>query len=221
MSKRGPSSVRLAIVGFAALVVVLAGLGISVAVVAGVADGVHAAASRLTSAPVTVPARRGTVTEQMEILTGEVQRERHIVTSYGQGFGPMYTNADWSVRAGDTVVVRITSYDDGAAPLTGAQMMFDRVAGTIGGTETVDGTAVRSVANDEVAHTFTVVGLRLNLPIPAAPTGGSVTVVARFVARRAGTFVWQCYAPCGSGPNLMGGPMATMEWMEGKVQVLR
>jgi hypothetical protein len=220
VNRSGLSGVRLAIVVLAVLVVVLAGLGVSVGVVAAVAYGVRAAAIQLTAAPPTPPARSRTVTEAMEILTGKVQRERHIVTRYGQGFGPMYTNASWNVHVGDTVVLRITSYDDGAAPLTGAQTMFDRVEGTLGGTETVDGRPVRAVANDEVAHTFTVVGLGLNLPVPAAPSGGSVTVVARFVARRAGSFVWQCYAPCGSGPNLMGGPMATMGWMEGKVQVL-
>jgi hypothetical protein len=220
VNRSGPSGFRLAVVVLVALVVVLAGLGVSVGVVAAVAVGVRAAANQLTSAPPTRAARSGTVTEAMEILTGKVQRERHIVTRYGQGYGPMYTNAFWSVHVGDTVVVRITSYDDGAAPLTGAQTMFDRVEGTLGGTETVDGRPVQAVPNDEVAHTFTVVGLGLNLPIPAAPSGGSVTVVARFVAQRAGSFVWQCYAPCGSGPNLMGGPMATMGWMEGKVQVL-
>ncbi len=220
MSRGGPSSARLVTVVLVSLVVVLAGLGISVAVVGGVADGVRAAASRLTSASAGLPARSHTVTEKMEILTGTVQRQRHIVTRFGQDFGPMYTHAFWSVHVGDTVVVRITSYDTGPAPLTGSQMMYDRVEGTLGGVETVDGASVRTVPNDEVAHTFTVVGLGLNLPIPAAPSTGPVTVVARFVARRAGTFVWQCYAPCGSGPNMMGGPMATMRWMEGKVKVL-
>ncbi|WP_276968641.1 hypothetical protein, partial [Metallibacterium scheffleri] len=116
--------------------------------------------------------------------------------------------------------LRITSYDDGAAPLTGAQTMFDAVQGTVGGIESVDGKPVSSVPNADVSHTFTVVGLGLNMPVPAAPTGGSVTVVARFVAERAGTFVWQCYAPCGSGENSMGGPMSTMGWMEGTVRVL-
>ena len=220
MSRREPSSVRLVAAVLAVLVVVLGGLGISVAVVAGVADGVRAAANRLTSASAALPARPRTVTEQMQILTGTVQIERHIVTRFGQDFGPMYTHPFWSVHVGDTVVVRITSYDTGPAPLTGSQVMYDRVEGTIGGVETVDGAPVRNVPNDEVAHTFTVPGIGLNLPIPAAASGRTVTVVARFVARRAGNFVWQCYAPCGSGPTMMGGPMATMGWMEGKVQVL-
>ncbi len=202
-----------------ALVGVLAGLGISVGVVAGIVTGVRAAADQVASAP-RRPSAHATVTEAMEILTGAVQRRRHIVTRRGPDFGPMYTHAYWSVRRGDTVVLRITSYDDGPAPLTGAQMAYDTVRGTLGGVEEVDGKAVTHMANTDVAHTFTVPALRLNLPIPAAPTGGTVTVVARFVASRAGSFLWQCYAPCGSGTGSMGGPMATTGWMEGRVQVL-
>lgn len=85
------------------LVAVLAGLGVSVAVVAGLADGVGAAASQLTSSKVAPPPARRTVTESMELLTNAA-------------FGPRYTNASWSVQAGDTVVLKIKSYDDGSAP---------------------------------------------------------------------------------------------------------
>ena len=185
---------------------VLASLGISVAVVSGIAEGVRGVGDQLSVAkPVaTDPA---TVSESMEILTNNP-------------FGPRYTHTSWSVREGETVILRITSYDDGTAPLTGAQTMYDHVTGTLGGTETVEGRQTSSVPNDDVAHTFTVVGLGLNLVVPAAPTGGSVTVVARFVADRSGTFVWQCYAPCGSGSNSMGGAMSTKDWMEGTVRVL-
>ncbi|MDA8287394.1 MAG: hypothetical protein M0014_02880, partial [Actinomycetota bacterium] len=153
---------------------------------------------------------RGAVSESMVIATGKMD---------GHPGWPRYTNASWSVRKGEVVTLRITSYDDGTAPLTGAQTMFDRVQGTRGGTETVDGRSISSIPNGDIAHTFTVVGLGWNVPIPAAPTGGSVAVVARFVARRAGTFVWQCYAPCGSGSNSMGGAMSTKGWMEGTVKV--
>lgn len=218
--RRGTGVTRAPALVVVALVGILAALGASVAVVAGVAGGVRAAADRLASAPAAPAGHHATVTESMEILTGAMQQRRHIVTPYGADFGPMYTNASWSVREGETVVLRITSYDDGPAPLTGAQTMFDNVEGTLGGTELVDGKPVRSVPNGDITHTFTVVGLGLNLPIPAAPTGGSVTVVARFVATRTGSLVWQCYAPCGSGPNAMGGPMSTRGWMEGRIRVI-
>ncbi len=194
------------------LAALLVGLGLSVAAVAAVAEGVRRAATAPSTAPAGPTSPSRTVTESMRLLTGRMD---------GHPGWPRYTNASWSVQADDTVVLRITSYDDGAAPLGGMQaMMFDQVHGTVGGTETVDGKPVRAVANTDVAHTFTVVGIGLNLPIPAAPTGGSVTVVARFVVHRAGSYLWQCYAPCGSGVNSMGGAMSTERWMEGTVKVV-
>ena len=201
---RGPGFVVVALGG------IVVGLVVSVFAVAGIALGLRGAVKPVSA--LQRVAGDGTVVESMTIETGAMD---------GHPGWPRYTHTHWTVRAGETVVLRVTSYDDGAAPLTGAQTIYDRVQGTLGGTETVDGRQLSSVPNGDVAHTFTVVGLGLNLPIPAAPTGGSVTVVARFVAGRAGTFVWQCYAPCGSGPNSMGGAMSTTGWMEGTVRVLR
>ncbi|MHB1500427.1 MAG: cupredoxin domain-containing protein [Candidatus Dormibacteria bacterium] len=204
---RGGWPWRLPAIVLVVLLGILVSLGVSVAAIAGIADGVHVVASQLAAAKAGPAHALGSVTESMELQTDKQ-------------YGPQYTHASWTVHQGETVVLRITSYDDGAAPLTGVQTMFTRVEGTLGGLESVDGTPVRSVPNQDLAHTFTVPGLGLNLPIPAAPTGGSVTVVARFVASRTGSFVWQCYAPCGSGSNSMGGAMSTMGWMEGRVKVV-
>ena len=200
---KGPLFVVIVLAG------IVAGLVGSVFAVAGIALGLRDAV-KPTGTVQTIRAV-GTVAESMTIETGAMD---------GHPGWPRYTNAFWSVRAGQSVVLRITSYDTGTAPPGGVQTMFDAVSGTVSGTETVDGKAVHFVANTQIAHTFTVVGLGLNLPIPAAPAGGSVTVTARFVAQRTGTFVWQCYAPCGSGARSMGGAMATMGWMEGRIHVL-
>ncbi len=193
----------------ATLAVIFAGLAVTVAAVAGIAQGVSTASGHLAAS--TRPLTGGPpVTESMEILTGKMD---------GRSGWPRYTNASWSVHAGQSVTIKITSYDDGTAPPMGSQAMYNTVEGTVGGTETVDGRTIRGMPTEDVAHTFTIVALRLNLPIPAAPTGGSVTVVARFVPKVTGVFMWQCYAPCGSGKNAMGGAMSTMGWMEGKVTV--
>lgn len=206
---RGARAVTLVAV---TLVAIFVGLGASVAAVAGIADGVRVASGQLASSRTPASPFVGTpVTESMTILTGKED---------GRPGWPRFTHATWSVHAGQVVTVRITSHDDGTAPLMGSQTMYDTVEGTVGGTETVDGRAVRTVATENIAHTFTVVALGLNLPVPAAPTGGTVTVVARFVPKLTGSFVWQCYAPCGSGMNSMGGAMSTMSWMEGKVRVI-
>jgi hypothetical protein len=190
-------------------------LAVGVLAVAGAARGIVETASRTADVPTTPVASStrgavGAVTESMTILTGKMDHH--------PGW-PRYTHAFWAVRAGEVVTLRITSYDDGTAPLTGAQMMYDRVSGTIGDVEEVDGRPVSSIPDEDVAHTFTVVGLGLNLVLPAAPPGRTVTVVARFVPRRTGVFLWQCYAPCGSGPNSMGGAMASPGYMEGRVTV--
>lgn len=192
------------------LAAALVALGVSVAAVAGVATGVRVASDQFASTKAGAPVR-ASVTESMEVLTGKMD---------GHPGWPRYTHTTWTVRKGELVTLRVTNYDDGTAPLSGAQVMYDRVEGTLGGTELVDGRAVPFVPNDDISHTFTVVGLGLNLPVPAAPAGRSVTVVARFVATRSGVFVWQCYAPCGSGRNSMGGAMSTLGWMEGTVRVL-
>jgi plastocyanin len=129
-----------------------------------------------------------------------------------------YSNAFWTVKKGQTVVLTITSNDDGTAPLPNGSP-FTQVQGTVGGTELVNGSPVSSVANQDVAHTFTVPGLGLNVVIPAAPKGGTVTVQATFKADKAGTFNWQCEAPCGTGSTGWGGPMATPGYMQGTVTV--
>ncbi|MDA8077073.1 MAG: hypothetical protein M0Z40_18000 [Actinomycetota bacterium] len=200
---KGPMFVVLVLAG------IVVGLFASVFAVAGIALGLRDAVK--PSNNVAHVATRGTVVESMTIETGAMD---------GHPGWPRYTNPFWTVHVGQTVVLRITSYDTGTAPLSGVQTMFDAVNGTASGTESVDGKNIRSVPNTQIAHTFTVVGLGLNLPIPAAPAGGSVTVTARFVAQRSGAFVWQCYAPCGSGPNSMGGAMSVMGWMEGRVDVV-
>jgi hypothetical protein len=154
----------------------------------------------------------GHVTESMRLITGHMD---------GKSGWPKITNSSWTVHKGETVTVKITSYDDGTAPLTGQYMKYDKVMGATTGKETVNGKGVTTVSDINVAHTFTVPGLGFNMPIPVAPTGGHVTVVATFIAKKTGTFVWHCYAPCGSGATGMAGAMTTMGWMTGKVTVVR
>lgn len=135
---------------------------------------------------------------------------------------PYFTNTSWKVTsggtisAGDTVNLTIISNDDGpAAPPPG----FNTVKGTVGGTETVNGKSVASVATKDISHTFSIPALGINLPIPVAPTGGTVTVSATIKMAKTGTFDWQCFAPCGSGASGWGGAMATADWMKGTVTI--
>ena len=160
-----------------------------------------------TSAAAAVPTH---VVEHMRLITGKMD---------GRPGWPKIINASWTVHKGQTVTVQIVSFDDGTAPLMGKYMPYASVKGTLNGKELVNGKPVANVSDINIAHTFTVPGLGFNMPIPVAPTGGHIVVTASFVAKKTGTFVWHCYAPCGSGTNGMGGAMSTMSWMTGKVSV--
>ena len=137
---------------------------------------------------------------------------------------PRFTPGGFTAPAGATVVLTIVNHDDGTAPLPAASP-YGQVWGSdptfgaaTGGTELVDGKPVHRIPNDQVSHTFTIPGLLINIPIPAATSESSpVTVTFTFRVTRRGTFNWLCAAPCGSGASGMGGAMNTDGWMEGHV----
>ena len=114
------------------------------------------------------------------------------------------------------MTLTIISRDDGTAPLP-SNSPYSKVSGTVTGSELVDGKAVTIVNAQDVAQTFTVPGINLNLPIPVAPTGGAVTVTATFKLLKGGTFDWQCEAPCGTGSTGWRGPMITPGYMQGSI----
>ncbi|CAB1129060.1 protein of unknown function [Candidatus Hydrogenisulfobacillus filiaventi] len=94
------------------------------------------------------------------------------------------------------------------------------MTGVEGGTIMADGQSLSSVPAAQIAHTFTVPALGINIPVPATPTKGKPEIVkATFVAKKAGSFPWFCEAPCGTGPTGFGGPMATPGWMQGTLTV--
>jgi heme/copper-type cytochrome/quinol oxidase subunit 2 len=68
------------------------------------------------------------------------------------------------------------------------------------------GEKVTSVMPSELAHTFTIPDLNLNIPIPV-----SSTVVAFFTVDKAGTFFWFCESACGLPA------MSTPGWMRGSL----
>jgi len=128
---------------------------------------------------------------------------------------PKFTPGDFTLPAGADVTVTITSFDDGAAAVPA---QYGKVSGTVGGVETVNGQSEAQVPVAQVAHTFTISALNLNVPIPVAASTQNPTVVTfAFHTPKSGVDAWQCYAPCGSGGSGWGGPMATDGYMTGKV----
>ena len=73
---------------------------------------------------------------------------------------------------------------------------------------------VSSLPADEIAHTFTIPSLGINIPI-----GTSSTVVAYLTIDETGTFQWFCMTVCGGGPDGLGGAMVTSGWMTGSLTV--
>lgn len=155
------------------------------------------------------------VHESLVLLTGKMDGRK--------GWPEFVGSSDIQWPAGTTVVLTIYSYDDGTAPLTKPLSVYDTVQGTVGNSELVDGKKVSSVANADIAHTFTVPSVGLNIPIPAASTAKAghalqpVVVTATLRIAKKGTFTWHCYAPCGSGSDGMEGAMATSGGMTGDV----
>jgi hypothetical protein len=128
---------------------------------------------------------------------------------------PAMAPSDITISKGDTIVLTIKEYDDAPTALP-AGSPYNAVAG---GTETVDGVAVTTVSNTDIAHTFSIPGLGINAPLPKAPEGGFSTIVFTFKADKAGSYTWRCFTPCGGDPKGMGGSMATKDWMQGNVTV--
>lgn len=137
---------------------------------------------------------------------------------YAPGNGknvPQSYSGNVTFPANTTVTLTITSHDDGVTALPN-NSIYNKVAG---GTETVNGKPVTFVSNKQIAHTFTVTSLGINVPVPASPENGTVVVKFTFKTGAAGTYDWRCMTPCGSGAKGSGGAMAKNGWMRGTVTV--
>ncbi len=143
----------------------------------------------------------------------------------------------FKVPAGTRVNVTILGYD-GCTPLRNPY--WDRVTGTIGNAEDVNGKAISSLnswSGCNVGHTFSIPGIGLNVPV-ASPTtfkdnsnlcgtspctsGPHGVVTFSFMTPKTpGNYFWQCRVPCGGGfIDGFGGPMQTLGFMTGNMQVV-
>jgi len=135
------------------------------------------------------------------------------------------SSANISLPANRMIELVIISYDTPTPP----PAQYSNVTGTIGNKMyLVNGTSasmsspmswgaeVSYVPAAEIAHTFTITSLGINIPV----VGGD-TEIAFLYLTQTGTFTWQCYTPCGF-PNVNGGwsgAMVTPGWMTGEVTV--
>lgn len=147
------------------------------------------------------------------------------------------------VPANSVITVTVKNYDAGD---TLKNPFFDRVQGTIGGVEYVDGKPIQGFQpSDDVGHTFTVQSIpnspaQMFISVPMAPIKGGDSAPTpvklngssypkprvmkfKFYSGRPGHYIWKCYVPCGSGledfQEGFGGPMSTTGYMAGTLQV--
>ncbi|HCI81205.1 MAG TPA: hypothetical protein DHW02_16120 [Ktedonobacter sp.] len=131
---------------------------------------------------------------------------------------PAYSTDNLTLPQYSYVTITIRNYDLGDTPLP-ANSPYNKVQGTVGDSASVDGTVYKALAEDKVAHTFTVSGLNLNVPIPGDGLKGASynTVTFTIKTGAAGTYTFQCYDPCGTGMSGWNGPMMTPGYMTGTI----
>lgn len=143
----------------------------------------------------------------------------------------------FKVPAGSRINVTIQGYD-GCTPLRNP--VWGKITGTVGNVEYVNGKAtpvLDSWSSCSVAHTFSIPGIGLNVPV-ASPTtltansnlcgtspctsGPHTTVTFSFnTPKTPGDYFWQCRVPCGLGyVDGFGGPMQTIGYMTGQMEVV-
>lgn len=127
-----------------------------------------------------------------------------------------------SAPANSLVTITIRNFDLDATPLPPGSP-YASVQGTVGGVAYADGAAYSSLALINVAHTFTVPALDLNVPIPGHSSTGKhyVTVTFQLRTGKAGTYAWRCFAPCGDGSDGQAGAMADERYMRGTLVVTK
>jgi hypothetical protein len=131
-------------------------------------------------------------------------------------------------------VVNVTIYQYDTA--TGLRNPFWSLPeGIIGGTMTVDGKPLKYLNPDLASHTFAIPDLGVTVPLKGVPDNAKnqcsaapctlaqahTTVTFSFRTGKRGTYRWQCFVPCAAGFILgFGGPMQTLGWMDGLLQVV-
>jgi len=135
------------------------------------------------------------------------------------------------VPANSLVTITIENYD-GASGLRNP--LWSQPRGVVGGTETVDGKPLTVLKPDDASHTFAIPDMGVSVEIPGvaddAPNQCTVTPCDHSMAHRTivftirtgkpGHYRWQCFVPCAAGfPNGNGGPMQTVGWMDGYLDV--
>ncbi|HZW44295.1 MAG TPA: hypothetical protein VFF32_07885 [Dermatophilaceae bacterium] len=191
------------------------GVGLIVGAIAVTASACGGSSAEATDAPAATTAAPAAKTVNIEMI-GKIDAETGEAGTFtGKEHWPSMAPSDITFAKGDTVVLTIKEYDDMMTALPAGSPYND----VKGGTMTVDGVATTTVPNSNLAHTFSIPELGINVPLVKAPEGKFSTTVFTFTVDKAGSYTWRCFTPCGGDPKGMGGAMATKDWMQGNVIV--
>ena len=123
-----------------------------------------------------------------------------------------------------TIPVIIRNFDLDAAPVpAGPAPPYPRVAEVDDGVATTDGFPYSVIDGTNLAHTFIIPALHINVPIPAHASASAsrtyLTIMFRFRTGAAGTLLWKCSDPCSEDPDGETGAMADDTYMRGTLMV--
>ncbi len=142
------------------------------------------------------------------------QPERHVQANDW----PAYAPNKLVVPANSLVTITLHDYDLGLDSPMPKGTPFASVQGTIGGVAYLNGQPYAALAPEQIAHTFTIPQLHINVPLPGFGKE-SDTISFTFRIGKAGTYTFQCFDPCGTGNSGFEGPMATKGYMVGTLTV--
>ncbi|MDG6906913.1 MAG: hypothetical protein JRN20_14135 [Nitrososphaerota archaeon] len=225
---------RNILLGIVAIVLFLAGLGVGYAVNSSSAVSTTTTTVTTTSMTTKSVTALGSTNSTYSLTLVITTNNTYNATVADQPayyvLGPngLQSSARISLPAHQLIKLVIVNYDDGSANLTSPQ--YSRVSGTQNNVENVfnngnvnssqgpsainvsGGETVSNISADNIAHTFTIPQLNLNVPIPP-----SSIVTAYFTLSQTGTFSWFCMTLCGSGSAGDQGAMSTSGWMTGSI----
>jgi len=191
------------------------GIILSIGISSGVDFALSSAFGRLTTPPTLYAAQKAQPKQHVQLYMNIIINQHGMMKDW-----PAYSEANLVVPANSLVTMTIRNYDLGNTPLPN-NSPFMAVQGTVGDNATVDGHVYTSLAPDKVAHTFTIMQLHLNVPIPGDAVKGASynTVTFTFHTGKAGSYSFQCFDPCGTGAMGWMGPMMTKGYMTGTLTV--
>lgn len=152
----------------------IAGTLVSLAVGFGLVLAIPAASAPEGSAP-TGPVSYVNLTVHLDPLNG----------------WPQYSPANFTVPTGRVVFTIV----DNDSPMYWSECPCP-VGGTVGGVESINGTSIGRVPATNVAHTFNIPVLGLQVLSP-----GQSTVRFSVDLIHTGEYIWYCFAPCGTGTD--------------------